>query len=126
MTRTDGLRAAQLSENSVRFLQTFAIMASVVEPLLIYGVASLASRAAKSLLHLEDDYGLSHVAGHGLHEAVVDGVNKLRETFTIHTPERNHDLMEALQRSLGWRDQEDHIVIKVIQRRLKTAKQTPA
>jgi hypothetical protein len=71
----------------------------MVEPLLIYGVATLASAGARSLLGLEDDYGLSHVAGHAFHEAVVEGAKKLREQFTAHKPERNHDLMEALQRA---------------------------
>jgi hypothetical protein len=45
----------------------------MVEPLLIYGVATLASAGARSVLGLEDDYGLSNVAGHAFHEAVVEG-----------------------------------------------------
>src|SRR5712692_6916814 len=77
----------------------YAMLANMVEPLLIYGVASLASSAAKNLLGLEDDYGFGHVAGHAFHGAVIDGVKKLRETFTAHRPDRNHDLMEALQRA---------------------------
>jgi hypothetical protein len=51
----------------------------MVESLLIYGAPSLAARAAKSGLGLEDGYGLSHVAGHAFHNAVVGGVKKLRK-----------------------------------------------
>ena len=67
----------------------------MVESLLIYGAASLAASAAESGLGLEDDYGLSHVAGHAFHDAVAGGVKKLRETFRAHRPDRNHDLIEA-------------------------------
>jgi hypothetical protein len=41
----------------------------------------------------------SHVVEHAFGEAVAEGAKKLREQFTALKPERNHDLMEALQRA---------------------------
>ena len=70
----------------------------MVESLLIYGVASLAAGAARNLTDLDDDYGLSHIAGHAAFEAVAGGVKRLRERFEQFTPDRNHDLMQALER----------------------------
>jgi hypothetical protein len=71
----------------------------MVESLLIYGVATLASAGARRLLGLEKDGVPSRFVEHAFGEAVAEGAKKLREQFTALKPQRNHDLMEALQRA---------------------------
>ncbi|HEY6341771.1 MAG TPA: tetratricopeptide repeat protein [Bryobacteraceae bacterium] len=71
----------------------------MVESLLIYGVTTLASTGARRLLGLEKDGVPSRLVEHAFGEAVAEGAKRLRQQFTALKPERNHDLMEALQRA---------------------------
>lgn len=71
----------------------------MVESLLIYGVTTLASAGARRVLSLKTDGLPSGLVEHAFGEAVAESAKKLREQLTALKPQRNHELMEALQRA---------------------------
>ncbi|MBL8233396.1 MAG: tetratricopeptide repeat protein [Bryobacterales bacterium] len=73
---------------------------------LIYGLSSVAAAGLKALTASDapgggggDDFGAGGVPGNRLDAAAVQAMAGLRERFTLHRPERNHEIQQAVRKA---------------------------